>query len=278
MKKQITYVLFLLFILLGCMGEKMSAKNANINSIENVSTTAWEKLSKKSFYFGHQSVGNNIMAGMQDILNENPQIKLTIMESRDPGITSSGFFIHSRIGKNHEPLTKSNDFYGLMKQGFGNRVDFAFFKLCYVDIPAGTNIEELFSSYKKGMSILKKLYPETTFIHVTSPVTVVQPGIKAVIKKIMGRPPGGYEANITRNKYNELLRQEYADKEPIFDIAMVEATYMDGSTERFRYKGREYYALIPEYTHDGRHLNEKGRKRVAEELLVFLARLAEKEN
>ncbi len=253
----------------------MSGKASNVNSIKNVSETAWNELSKKSVYFGHQSVGNNIMEGIQDVLEENPQIKLTVVESRDPGAVSPAVFVHSRIGKNEEPLTKSSDFYSLMEDGLGNKVDFAFFKFCYIDIPAGTDVDGLFASYKKNMARLRGLYPETTFIHLTAPITVVQPGPKAVIKKLIGRAPGGYEANITRSRYNELLRKEYEGKEPVFDIAMVEATYTDGRTEVFRYDGHEYHALIHEYTHDGRHLNEKGRSRVATELLVFLARLAE---
>ena len=34
-----------------------------------------------------------------------------------------------------------------------------------------------------------------------------------------------------------------------------------------------YYSMAPEYTTDGGHLNETGRKRVAEQLLIFLANL-----
>jgi hypothetical protein len=66
---------------------------------------------------------------------------------------------------------------------------------------------------------------------------------------------------------------QYLDKEPVFDLAMVESTYSNGSRQKFRYKGKTYHALIPEYSHDGRHLNENGRKIVAEQLLILLANL-----
>jgi lysophospholipase L1-like esterase len=34
--------------------------------------------------------------------------------------------------------------------------------------------------------------------------------------------------------------------------------------------------MVPEYTDDGGHLNEKGRKRVAEQMLIILAEVANK--
>ena len=37
--------------------------------------------------------------------------------------------------------------------------------------------------------------------------------------------------------------------------------------------GKTFYAMAPEYTYDGGHLNELGRKKVAEQLLILLANL-----
>ena len=62
-------------------------------------------------------------------------------------------------------------------------------------------------------------------------------------------------------------------KEPLFDLAMVESTYEDGSRYTFSANGHTYYALVPEYTKDGGHLNELGQKVAAEQLLIFLAGL-----
>jgi lysophospholipase L1-like esterase len=35
--------------------------------------------------------------------------------------------------------------------------------------------------------------------------------------------------------------------------------------------GKTYYHLVPDYTNDGGHLNETGRKLVAEQLLLTIA-------
>jgi hypothetical protein len=101
---------------------------------------------------------------------------------------------------------------------------------------------------------------------------VVQTGPKAFVKKIIGKAPGWYLDNVKRNSYNEKVRKAYSGKEPLFDLALVEATRPDGSLATFEWQGQSFQQLVPEYGSDGRHLNETGRQYVAEQLLVFLAR------
>jgi len=71
------------------------------------------------------------------------------------------------------------------------------------------------------------------------------------------------------------MRQEYQENGNLFDIAEIESTLPDGSKVTYDYMGNTYYALAPQYTNDGGHLNEAGRRIVvAQQLLLFLARLA----
>ena len=245
------------------------------SSISDIPESTWKNLSEKRIYFGHQSVGYNIIEGLKDIMKENPMIKLNIIETNDPHKLTTPIFAHSRIGNNTEPGSKSEEFSMLMKQGIGNKADFALFKLCYVDITADTEVQKVFANYKNIMANLKKTYPKTKFIHVTVPLTTVQTGFKALVKKIIGRPITGYVDNINRNQFNDMLRKEYNGKEPIFDLAGIESTFPDGRRASFMKDGKNFYSLVPEYTYDGGHLNEEGRKRVARQLLLFLANLSE---
>ena len=59
----------------------MSEKNISYDTIKDVPASIWEKLSQKKIYFGHQSVGFNIMDGVQDLMKEHPAIKLNIVET-----------------------------------------------------------------------------------------------------------------------------------------------------------------------------------------------------
>jgi hypothetical protein len=156
----------------------------------------------------------------------------------------------------------------------GEKTDFAFFKFCYVDISSRTDVKSVFFEYKKTMDILIDEFPKTKFLHVTAPLTARQGGAKALVKKLIGKPIGGYDDNMKRAQYNTFLRKAYDGKAPIFDLAKIESTSYNGKRSSFTRNGTIYYSVVPEYTNDGGHLNKKGRKVVAEQLLIFLANLS----
>ena len=70
----------------------MPEKAARFPSVKDIPTAKWEKLSQKKIYFGHQSVGFNIIDGIKDLMKENPQIKLNIIETTDQSDFKSGLF------------------------------------------------------------------------------------------------------------------------------------------------------------------------------------------
>lgn len=263
----------LLMFSIACEGGKMSEKNISLNPISNIPESTWKKLSEKTIYFGHQSVGLNIIDGLKDIMKENPRIKLKLVETNDPNMFTNPLFAHSGVGKNGNPDSKVDAFGEFIENGIGNRANFAFLKFCFVDITADTDVHKVFAHYKDSMKHLKDKYLETTFIHVTVPLTSIQTGPKAWVKKIIGRPIDGYADNIKRNQFNELLRKEYEGKEPIFDLARIESFSLNGKPASFVSDGKTYYAMNPEFTHDGGHLNENSRKIVAQHLLILLANL-----
>jgi hypothetical protein len=128
----------------------------------------------------------------------------------------------------------------------------------------------MFRHYQQQNQYLKNKYPDITFIHVTMPLTTIQTGIKAWIKKILGRPVGGIEENRKRNEFNALLLKEYKNKEPVFDLASVEATRPDQQKEKFIVDGKEYLSMFSDYSSDGGHLNRLGSKVVAEQFILAL--------
>ena len=78
------------------------------------------------------------------------------------------------------------------------------------------------------MTELKTAYPHVTFVHVTVPLTITQAGVKAWVKSAIGKPVFGVQENAVRNRYNELIRDEYRGHEPLFDLASWESTGPDG--------------------------------------------------
>jgi hypothetical protein len=255
-----------------CEGGNMSHGTVSLAPIKSIPESAWQRLAEKKIYFGHQSVGYNIVEGLEQIKKENPQIKLDIVEIEHASKLSGPVFAHSDIGENEDTHSKIQDFSEYMAKGIGSSADIAFFKFCYVDITRQSDIDKIFAEYKKTMESLNKKYPHIIFIHTTVPLQESKTSVRSIVKTVLGKE----DNNVKRNRYNEMLRKEYGGKEPLFDIAQVESTHPDGTRSSFTQSGATYYSMAPEYTDDGGHLNEQGQRAVAQELLILLTKLAQK--
>lgn len=227
-------------------------------------------LASKKIYFGHQSVGYNIMDALASMVPAGS--KLVIKETDTPGDFKQPLFAHSKNGENVKPLTKIQGFVEKMDSGLGNRVNIAFFKFCYVDVNACVDVNGLFFDYKKAMDGLIKKYPKTRFIHVTIPVTKEEEGLvaamKSMIKSLIGRKTGFEIDNIKRMEFNNLLRKEYGPR--VFDLALIESSDSDGREIISNKGGIAHQALLEEYTTDGGHLNQLGGEVVVSKLVKFL--------
>jgi len=249
-------------------------KSAYFKSIQEIHQDEWRDLSYKKIYFGHMSIGYNIISGIEKVLEQHPEISLKIIEIEPNQIhpIADPAFSHSRLGGNEDPKSKVDAFVSLLEKGIADNLDIAFFKLCYVDINQGTNTKELFAYYKSAMQELSAKFPKTIFIHVTTPLTSHQTGFKALIKKMIGRPLRGHN-NPAREQFNEMMRSEYAQTGKLFDLALIESTCSDMNAKNCQAKNKENLSLQPAYTEDGGHLNDFGSEIVAEQLLIFLATL-----
>ncbi|HIP38202.1 MAG TPA: hypothetical protein EYG88_02225 [Desulfocapsa sulfexigens] len=241
----------------------------NYSNVEDIPPEKWLELNKKKIYFGHQSVGFNIIDGIELVMKEHPVIQLNIIEGRKFD-GPEGAFVHSRVGKNRDPESKIIDFTNVIDKELGQTPDAAALKFCYVDAYDKINVNNIFLKYKDATEKLKKDNTGLTIIHFTMPLHTQKITWKTKVKLLAGRDAWEFHDNIKRNEFNKLLLAEYKGKEPVFDIARFEATTPDGSTIGFQYKGEEYFAVNPEYSEDGGHLNVIGRKRIAENFLLFL--------
>jgi hypothetical protein len=258
-------------IVVGCDGGKMTKERKIYSSLKEVPASKWEDLSTKIVYFGHQSVGNNIIDGIKSVIKENPEIHLNIVEQNMVDSTETGVFLHSKVGENRDPKSKMKSFEKNLQNGIGSKADIAALKFCYVDLSAESDPELIFNDYKATVEKVKRTHKDLKIIHFTVPLTVIESGFKAWVKNIIGRPLRGMEKNIRRSEYNELLKKEYSGKDPIFDIANIESTAPDGRRSTFSLNGKTYECLLPEYATDGGHLNQLGRTVVAGHFLLMLA-------
>jgi len=238
------------------------------NTLADVSEAQWSALARRAVFFGHQSVGANIMAGVADILAQQPRLPLEVTESKQ--LVGSAGFRHAAIGRNDHPLEKMDEFVALA-DGLGPD-GIALMKLCYVDAHTHTDPATLFAEYQRRVAELRTRNPGLTIVHVTMPLTGIE-NWKGRVRATLTGHAMQRDRNVVRHRYSELMRAAYAGREPLFDLARLESTLPNGERTAYRAGGDTVPLLAARYSDDGGHLNAESRRMVAERLLVLLARL-----
>ncbi len=268
--KYISYLIFSLFIYILLIISSQPNNDGNKMNISLVNE--FKIINTKNIFFGHQSVGNNILQGIQLLQDKNNPLSMTIINMENNRDETSKYFIESKIGSNGIPKNKIYDFCQKVNQLEKNNLDIAMMKLCYADIKSDSDINDIFKYYSKSIDSLQKKYPNLKIIHITVPLTARRNFIKGIKDLLKRRSDSSILDNVERNKFNKLLSNKYSS-DRIFDLAKLESTYPDGSIESFAYQGNNYNSLVPEYTDDGGHLNDEGKQVVAEEYIKLLKNL-----
>ena len=252
-----------------CKETGMENLQARYSRLDEISGDRWGALSQKRIFFGHKSVGVNIIEGLEEVIARRPGIKLNIRETVDPADFSGPVFAHSAIGRNKAPLSKIEAFREIMESGVGQRADIVFFKFCFVDFDHETDIDLVFKAYVELVEDLEKRFPELKIITFTVPLLSKPMGFMTRLKKLLGRLPWYEEDNVKRNLYNDMVRARFGGS--LFDLAAAESRIDDTKKATFKENGKEYELLYHAYTEDGGHLNSLGRQVVAVELLRTLS-------
>jgi hypothetical protein len=259
---------------------QQTVQSVSLPTLSDVPESAWQRLTQQRIWFGHQSVGGNLIEGLKDLRQTHPQIKLNLLETSDPAKENSVGLIHFAIGQNAYPQTKMTEFMARLQQNSAKPPDVALFKFCFLDVHTKTDVAQLFQEYKIMMDRLIKTFPQTKFVQVTVPLTAEPTGkdklvrdFKYGFRKVLRQPVERSFENMNRSTFNQLLRQTYGNQSTVFDLAQFESIGPDQQQTSFSADGKFYQSLVPRYTDDGAHLNKTGRKMVAEQFLIFLAKL-----
>jgi hypothetical protein len=274
--KKLLLILVILIMQISCSSEKVT-KDMLTQKYNDELKHDLQIIQNHRIYFGHMSIGENIIEGLQDILKKYPDIHLNIINLHQTQALPDYYFAHSYVGDNYNPQSKCHDFIQTINSKLTPGLEYAFLKFCFVDIDRNSNVKAILELYKTTIDSLRVKHPEIKIVHLTVPLISQKVSwylkLKRLVKKVIGRKDYFPMDNIKRNEYNELL-QNYFKDEPIFDIARFESTYLDGRRELYNYHGIEYPALIFEYTDDAGHLNMIGRQIIAIELVKLLAKLS----
>ena len=231
-------------------------------------------VARAKVFFGHQSVGMNILDAVPGIYAAHGMAAPPIEQGATRPGKDGGFIDPAIIGENEDPVNKIDDFARRLRAGLGRQVGVAMMKFCFVDVTSGTDVSALFRTYQTTMAALQREFPHVTFIYVTTPLTT-EPGLLSRLKNHLTGGGGAAADNAARQRLNALIRQHYAG-DHLFDLAAIESTAPDGTRVAGTYDGQRYYALYDGYASDEGHLNAKGARVVATAWLQAIARAAGK--
>ena len=211
-------------------------------------------------YFGHKSVGGNIVAGIRRISDVNMRTAYNQPERNDESLRTNiqqlaggPAFVEHDIGSDGRPFDKITSFERFMNDIIRDNVDVAFFKFCYMDIDARTDVNALIAAYQAAMDRLHTRFPKVIITHFTVPLY---------------SRPASFDNNV-REQFSDWLRETYKDK--VFDIATIESVDSKGNTAISW--DNATIAMADEWTDDGGHLNETGQNHIGGALIAFLVQL-----
>lgn len=220
-------------------------------------------LAERKVFIAHNSVGGQMLKGVA-ALAEELGVPLAMRYQGD----LAGFdgFSHGDVGDNGKPFGKVDDFVGRLMPRFGGKAQYAAMKLCYVDFSYAPTPQQIFERYKAGMARARAANPGVTLVHMTAPLC------NAADAK------GDPKSALAREQFNRLLRAEYRGKEPVFDLALAQATDAAGAvqTATLALPGSPKVQVeAPAWTAGGDncHLQPAGQRHVGAALVRFLASL-----
>jgi hypothetical protein len=241
--------------------------------LEAVPAHAWQALSRRRLFFGHRSVGRDLVEGLERLVPKYCVPPFAIHRRRSPAESRDPGFYELDIGSNRSPMTKDAALAAILEQGFGDEPGaIAMQKYCYVDVGEYADPAQLFDQYRAHMTRLRQRHPRLTLVHFTIPLQSVASNFPEWLAGWAGIATRS-SMNARREAFNDLIRRQFAGKELLFDIAAMESTRADERRAVGRYRGAKIPALAGEWTYDGGHLNQAGKDWVAANFLAFLAAL-----
>ena len=258
--------------------------------VTETSARPWD-ITQRYMFFGHNSVGGNIVAGIGSVTNlrilspgtgdvsnygaRHFNTTTNDHSTRRPALLNTAYGLYSSYDG---AITSINRFvdqvHGIMNGTMngnnfipGQRLDIVFMKFCYVVYENITNaqVDLIFNHYATQMALLQTEFPELIIVHFTQ----------------TNRPCGNfqliYDANARAMRYRQHILDTYGRTGRVFDLTLTEAT--NGQNVNYcpytDSEGNPVLGMQQGYSVGGNdgHLNDTGRRAVGNALADFLARV-----
>jgi hypothetical protein len=204
-----------------------------------------DALKQRKVFFGHQSVGQNLVDGARMI--GFPFARVT--SGAELAATPWG---EAKIDKNRAPLEKISSFHTFLTDKGMGAVDVAGFKFCWIDFNANSNVDDLLAKYDAEVKLAKEKFPALRILHITPPLTTNEPKLNAI-----------------RWQFGRALVARYKNDGLVLDLAEVVSTTADGGVCERGGSPR----MCTAWALDRGHLNAVGSQRAARAFVIAVHRL-----
>jgi hypothetical protein len=253
-----------LAIAAGACGRGSEGTGMAQTQIAPLTRAEWDGLAKRTVFFGHQSVGENVIEGLQKMSEAEswPALRIIEIAGKSAATIQGPALVHEKIGENGDPHSKMQGFRDALDRGLGAQVDTAMMKFCFWDIRADTNVEAVFNEYQETMADLARRYPRVTFAYATVPLVTADVDWRARVRRLVGLTTPTDKDNLVRAQLNRRIREAFGTGRLLFDVARAEEEPSGGEP---------LPELAAEFSSDGAHLNDAGRRRVGTQFARTLA-------
>lgn len=220
--------------------------------------------------FGHQSVGENLIQGLHELGVDGFAGSIVAMPDGALPAIQGELLLHARVGSNGDPQSKLHDFNAKLTLAAASGIDLALVKFCYVDVVEQSAAQTLWAAYREFIAKLQADFAALQIGHVTVPLRAAPTGFVARVRQSIQGAHAEHRRNSVRCWFNDQLRRTYSAGGLLFDLAALESRQSNGREVFSKVEGQRVHSLAQEWTYDGGHLNEEGRKMVAAAFLNYL--------
>lgn len=224
--------------------------------------------------FGLQSIGYDIVNGVPKAFTSAGLARPKVIKWSAAAKTKGPFLATASIGRDGDPRSKLKAFADLVNEAPRGSAQVALMAFNYQDISAEADVDSLFQSYLATMDSLETANPDITLLYSTVPVTAGNSWREveaATVEGLSGVTQPVWQDNIARERFNTMIRQQYAASGRLFDIAALQADLGDGKVAAKQHENQLYYVLNPELSSNGRRLNARGSRELATQLMMLVA-------
>ena len=143
-----------------------------------IDRSRWSIVAGRTVYFGHQSVGSGVVAGVEGVTQEHA-LPLRVVQTREPATVTGPAFVHFLAGQNRDYASKNAAVLRLLESRTRAQRPVVLLKYCYVDINSPTDPGTMFEAYCDTVDTIQSEHPDVTVVHATIPLTTVESAFKS---------------------------------------------------------------------------------------------------